>query len=179
LGFFQIFDPRAESLRPAIVLPWFDLDATRDSITAIKYRFVDEHPHGLRYTSRRGSVPILFGLWGALPEHHTLLLVEGEINALSVWQCLPSGVTCASFGSETGARTGVIRALAARYRRVFIWGDDPSKVGELRAAFGHGARGIRSPEICGEKWDANKLLREGMIGSFITEILDVPCLGRM
>ncbi len=91
LGFARVYDPSVQKKRPAIVLPWFDLEAQAQTLTAVKYRFIDEEPGGLRYISRRGSMPILFGMWAAVPGADTLLLVEGEINALSVWQCLPRG----------------------------------------------------------------------------------------
>jgi DNA primase len=104
LGYASVYDPAAKHARPAIVLPWVDSDPDQDAITAVKYRFIDAEAGGLRYVSRRGSVPLLYGLWAAVPGHHTLLLVEGEFNALSVWQCMPQGVTCLSFGSETGGR---------------------------------------------------------------------------
>jgi hypothetical protein len=179
LGVANVFDPKARCTRPAVALPSFDFNPSTDTIAAIKYRFIDENPQGLRYVSRRGSVPVLFGLWDAVPEHSTLLTVEGEINALSVWQCLPSGVTCLSFGSEAGVRIEVLRALASRYQRVFVWADEAKRARELGAAMGPGVQAVRSPEIRGEKWDANKMLQGGILSAFVSGILGVQCLGKV
>ena len=178
LGFSHIFDPKAKCTRPAILLPWFDFDHSHYVVTAVKYRFIDENPNGLRYLSRRGSMPLLFGLWDALPEHHTLLIVEGEINALSIWQCIASGVSCVSFGSESGVRTGILKQLTRMYRRAFVWADDPKRAGEIRAAIGQQVHALRSPKIDGVKWDANRMLQERVLMDFLSQELCVPCLGK-
>jgi hypothetical protein len=177
LGFADIYDPSVKRRRPAIVLPWLDVDRTRETITAVKYRFIDPNPDGLRYSSRRGSVPILFGLWDALPRHDTLLLLEGEINALSAWQCLPSGVSSLSFGSESGGRPEIMKAMARRYRRVFVWTDNPDKAAQIRTLLGADAGILRSPVYNNVQWDANKMLQEGMLMDFLCQVLKVSCVG--
>jgi DNA primase len=177
LGLAHLFDPKANCRRPAIVIPWFDLDPLRFVLTAVKYRFIDENPNGLRYMSRRGSVPVLFGLWDALPENHTLVLVEGEINALSIWQCLPAGVTCVSFGGEAAVRARILKVFASQYPRVFVWADDPKRAKDLRSAIGQKVHALRSPDSGGVKWDANKMLQAGNLAPFVSEILGVRCLG--
>ena len=177
LGIEQIYDPKIKSKRPAIVIPWLDLDASQNTLTAIKYRFIDNNPDGLRYISRRGSAPILFGLWSALSEHHTLLLIEGEINALSVWQCIPVGVSCISIGSDTGNHPEMLKALASDYQNVFIWMDDANKAGKMRSLLGISAKALQSPVIDGEKWDANKMLQRGLLMDFLSQRIDTDCFG--
>jgi DNA primase len=177
LGFAIIFDPKAKRKRPAIVLPWWDCDIERSMITAVKHRFIDDDPSGLRYISHRGSVPILYGLWSAIPEHNTLLLVEGEINALSIWQCIPEGVTCLSFGSENGVHIDRLETLAKRYQKLIVWADNPKRSSELRKVLGTQTQAWQSPVVDDMKWDANKMLQEDVLMEFLTRKLTVSCQG--
>jgi len=107
----------------------------------------------------------------------TLLLVEGEINALSVWQCLPEGVTCLSFGSESGPHPEVLAAAARPYRRVFVWADDPQRALAIRATLGREAVPLQSPRREGTKLDANALLQEELLPPFLRELMGVRCWG--
>ncbi len=122
-------------------------------------------------------MPVLFGLWDVAPQHDTLLLVEGEMNALSIWQCLPSGVDTLSFGSENGGRPAMIRHLAQRHKRVFVWADDTQRATQMRALVGSQACALRSPVRDGVKWDANQMLQEGVLMDFLSHVLGVSCGG--
>ncbi len=178
LGFAPAYDGKLRRSRAAIVIPWLDMDHDCITITAVKYRFIDGDRSGLRYSCRKGSVPLVFGLLSALTHHDTLLLVEGEINALSVAQCIPEGVSCLSFGSEGGGQSAIFRHLSARYARVFVWADDKKKAAEIRGGLGHRQHAICSPiDAEGNKWDANKMLQGGMLMDFLSHMLKVPCLG--
>lgn len=178
LGVSHIYDGRLNRSRPAIVIPWLDFDPGRDVLTAIKYRFIFDEPDRPRYSSRSGSVPILYGLWDTLPTHQTLLLVEGEINALSVWQCLPSGVTCLSIGSQTGGRPDILQTLSKQYENIVVWTDDSKRAGEIRDIFRQPTTALCSPKINAQKWDANRMLVEGVLKDFLSRKLRVPCLGK-
>ncbi len=168
------FDPSVKRNRPAVVLPWFD----GDLITAVKYRFIDPDPAGLRFIQMPGSVPVLYGVGDVLTRDTTLLLVEGEMNALSVWQCHPADVSVVSFGSETGARPGLLQNLAKQYRRVFIWADDPRRAAEIGQTV-PGAVALRSPVLTGVKHDANQMLQQGVLPDVLSRVLGVPCLGAL
>ncbi len=161
--------------RMAITLPWYYMDATREIITGIKYRFVDGDPGGQRYTAAAGSVFVLYGAWSARKTDHTVMFLEGEINALSLWQCLPRGVTVLSIGSQSGGRPEVIAKVAARYKRVFFWCDEADKTREYKKMIAQDATGIQSPTIDGAKYDANTLLLAGQLPDFITQVLKVEC----
>lgn len=178
LGFAFAYDPKVKRNRPAIVLPWLDMDAGDEVITAVKYRFIDNDSEGLRYTSRTGSMPLLFGLWDAIESDATLLLVEGELNALSLWQCRPRGVTVLSFGSEGGGRKDVLQTVAKKYRRVLVWCDDAARTKQYQAMLARPCEKIQSLKVDGEKLDANSLLQKGELQNFIAHILGVACLGR-
>jgi|YNPMSStandDraft_2_1061718.scaffolds.fasta_scaffold09931_3 putative DNA primase/helicase len=86
LGATTVYDPKAGRLRPAASIPYFD---TGLDVMAIKHRFVNNEPDGLRYTSAKGSQAGFY----YLPEHlgycDFLLVVEGELNLLSVAQVRP------------------------------------------------------------------------------------------
>jgi hypothetical protein len=185
LGFAFIYDPKAERKRPAIVIPWLDMGAGREVLTAVKYRFIDTDPNpdALRYVSLGGSKPLLFGLWDVIESDTMLLLVEGEINTLSVWQCRPRGVSVLSFGSEGGGDLHIIQAMAKHYDHIFVWADDVwdnSKQGmrakELRALVKGRGLALRSVKQDGVKHDANELLMCGALNDFLTRILGVECL---
>ena len=173
LGAAVIYDPAAQRKRPALSIPWYYVDAQREVIAAIKYRFVDADPKGLRYTSAPGSMPVLYGLWDAQPTDTTLLLVEGELNALSLWQQRPRDVTVLSIGSEGGGRPEVIAQIAQRYKRVFIWCDDAARTVKYKAMIAQPTKGLQSPTIDGAKIDANKLLQAGKLAEFIKQVIGV------
>ena len=177
LGAANVYDPKAGRKRPALSIPWYYIDAQREVITAIKYRFIDEDPNGLRYTSAPGSIPVLYGLWDAQKTDKTLLLVEGEINALSLWQCRPQDTTVLSIGSDSGGREDVLQTLANLYQYVFIWCDDPARTAKYKAMITKPAKGLQSPIIEGRKIDANNLLQAGKLCDFIRHVLKVNCEG--
>jgi hypothetical protein len=165
LGFtLQAWDPALKAERPAIVIPW-----QGDRITALKYRFLTVPDRGLRYTSKKGGTCIAFGLQMAEEHWSTLWLLEGELNALSLWQTLRR-TSCVnfdvvSFGAEGNALNSVVRSWAGKYRQVIVWADDPDKAAAAMRAI-PGAFGLRSPEVDGRKLDANELLKLGGLADF-------------
>jgi hypothetical protein len=173
LGFAIIYG------RPAITIPWLDFDSIENAIVmAVKYRFIDDlaqRDKKHRYGQTAGGVSLLFGLGYALPTDDTLLLIEGEFNALSVAQCMPKGVTCLSIGSASGGNTPILRAVAGRYRRVFVWADEAGRASQLRSRI-RGAGALQSPQQRGDKWDANKLLQEGLLAPFLSQSLGIECM---
>lgn len=175
IGSAMIYDTKAKRRRPAISLPWYYIDADGEFITAIKYRFIDSDPEGLRYTSMPGSVYVFYGTWSARPTDKTLLLVEGEINALSLWQQIPEDTTVLSIGSESGGRPEMLVNLARQYERVFVWCDDAARTLKYKAMIDKPTTGLQSPNIDGSKIDANALLQRGRLADFIKQIIGVDC----
>ena len=113
--------------RPAILIPYLDIG---NVVTAVKYRFIDKLARSdktKRFAMLGGSMPYLFGLQHVLESDQTLLFVEGEMNAISVLQTLPRGVSVVSAGSEGNGNAALLRTLARHYKRVFIWTDQPEK----------------------------------------------------
>ena len=173
LGAASIYDPSAQRKRPALSIPWYYVDAQREVMAGIKYRFVDADPKGLRYTSAPGSMFVLYGAWDAIRTDTTLLLVEGELNALSLWQQRPQGTTVLSIGSEGGGRPEILAKIAQRYQRVFIWCDDAARTLKYKAMIAQPTNGLQSPTIGGAKIDANKLLQAGKLADFIKQVIGV------
>ncbi len=181
IGAAMKYDPATKTTRPAVLLPWHYIDAQREYITAIKYRYIDElaaqHEH--RFGAMGGGKTHLpYGLWAAQKDHNILLVIEGEFNALSVWQCQPVGVSVLSIGSQTGARVDVLAKIAARYSTMFIWCDEPGTTSDYKkqiAQPGLLIKGLQTPEIDGVKLDANKLLQRGQLTDFINKVIGVDC----
>ena len=163
LGYATPRHPRLRAERPAICLPW----QGRGTLKAVQYRFYgDGIEHGDRFAQRPGGERTLYGV-DLLGTHcDTLVLVEGELNALSIWQEARDRLDVVSFGSDSNAGGDLAHRLAARYRRVLVWADDPDKA---RLAMGAipGARGLRSVEQDGQKLDANALLQAGALADFL------------
>lgn len=168
---------------PALVLPW----RSRSGVYALRYRFLEVQ----RYTDAEGRERIeklvaetgsrfagrLFGgqalpEWVLLPAPDgykgaqalcTLLIVEGEINAMSAWQVAgETRLHVASMGSESQQITPAALKFAQGYGQVLVWADKGKIAQRLMAAL-PGAVGIQSP---GGK-DANDLLQSGLLGGFL------------
>lgn len=160
------FDPATARPRPAIVIPWQGAQ-----VTAVKYRFTDSISKGDRFTQLGGGQQIAFGLHRAGTHWGTLWLVEGEFNALSIWQALALtgyvGFDVVSFGGDGRAAhpAPVVLAWAGRYRQVIIWADEPAKTAACGQAI-TGAFTLCSPEVAGQKLDANQMLQAGGLADF-------------
>ena len=177
---FMLYKPQVRI--PVISLPWYEWDAGGEVVTAVKYRVL-QGGSKLRYFSRAGSkFDAPFGLAYALPEsHHTLLLVEGELNCVSVWQCQPPGVSVLSFGSEGSGDSRMLQAVAARYENVFVWADDvwdaphrSARAQELRSLVSGQGKALRSVKQGGLKRDANQYLQDGLLPEFLARVLGKP-----
>jgi len=164
----------AEGTYPAIAIPW----VRGGKITAIRYRFL-KPPSKQKLTSLPGSKfgGVLFG-GQALPEwvqmapdegrkgaeqHCTLVLCEGEINAMSIWQVArDTNLHVMSLGSETARLSDGAMSFAKRYGRVIIWMDREELAAQLVEQIS-GSLGVASPG--GQ--DANDLLQKGTLGKFL------------
>lgn len=177
---------KGEQRAPAIVLPW----RSRAGVYAIRYRFLELQSYtdsegrerSEKLVAETGSTFAgkLFGgqalpdfLYMPAPEGHRhierlrcLLIVEGEINAMSCWQV--AGETLLdtlSLGSESAKLTEEAVTFAQRYGRVLVWADKGQIAQQLMQAV-PGAYGVQSP---GGR-DANDLLRAGLLGGFLAMV---------
>jgi ribosomal protein L37AE/L43A len=159
--------------RPAIFIPWLDVG---EVVTALRYRFLDNQEP--KYMHMKGSLAYLFGLQHILPSDQTLLFVEGEINAISILQTLPRGMSIVSAGSESNGNAALLRALAFPYKRVIVWSDEPSKAKAISERMNRtDAQLLKSPRLDGKKWDASEMLQAGVLMDFVTSQFSVKCDG--
>ncbi len=173
VGAAVVKDSKLGHKRPALALPW----ANGDVVQAVKYRFVEVPTGGMRFTSESGSnFAGIFGRNAYSGGYGVLVVVEGELNAMSVHQAARAAgwpVDCVSIGGEGGALSNATVALVADvatdFKRVLVWLDKPEYASALRDAV-PGARAIRSHDD-GVKWDANELLQHGMLVEFMVRIM--------
>lgn len=173
LGAAEAYDPKAGRKRPAVAIPYFNRHL---EVRAVKVRFVDDDPSGLRYISVKGSVNDLYWLPEEVGRFERLLVVEGELNYLSLAQTLPE-LDLISTGSQalTAEMQEVLQKVSRRYRRVFVWLDDAERSAKLALLLR--GRAFQSPVMDGDKWDANRLLQADMLNEFVEKAFSVPCHG--
>jgi hypothetical protein len=160
---------------PAIVLPWY----AGGKLVALRYRFINP-PGRRKITAEAGSsfAGRLFGGQKLAPAEKRpdrfLLLVEGELNGVSVAQAcgrygfpLDFGVDVLSLGSESARLTPAAIAAAQQYRKVVVWTDQAKFAQELAGSL-HGSYPVQSP---GGR-DANDLLKAGQLSGFIIAVLE-------
>jgi len=163
---------------PAVVMPWRSASV---GVYAVRFRFLE--PQGEHRLTALGGSQFAGKLYGgqALPPHCfeplpegyrgaeslcTLLIVEGEINAMSCHQVAgETRLDVLSVGSESANLSPAAIDFAKRYRRVLLWADKAEVAQRLMGAL-PGAYGVRSPG--GQ--DANDLLRAGLLGGFLATV---------
>ena len=167
-------------MQPAIVMPWL----LAGSVVGIRYRFL-ESVDGEKVRSAGGSSfsGKLFGgqaLWvntetsDNVLQARRLILVEGEINAMSLGQ-VTRDLRCdiLSIGSESQTLTQTQVDFARRYGARIVWVDKPSKRAELMSLI-HAGTGIASQTTDDKgaaKMDANDLLRDGTLDAVVVKLL--------
>lgn len=180
--------------KPAIVIPWF----RGGDIWAIRYRFLEAHTYtdaqGRERTEKQSAqLGSIFsgGLYGghALPfagladdgsgkyieSLRTLVVCEGEINAISIWQVAsPWNWDVLSLGSESQKLGQAAIDIAKRYERVLIWMDRAEIARSLMAVI-PGAYGVNSPNTDGKKQDANDMTQAGLLGGFLATVRLMAC----
>lgn len=167
--------PESDEDAPAIAIPWYDAGG---NLVAIRYRFLQAHG-ATKITSAKGSVTSgrLFG-WQALPEgctdplpadhtpverKFTLLICEGELNALSCWQAAQdTRLDVLSIGSESSHLSDETIAYAGRYATVLLWTDKADIARQLATCLPN-VHPVASPG-----WeDANDLHKQGQLAGFL------------
>jgi hypothetical protein len=157
---------------PSLTLPYFPRDDKR--IMAVRYRRID--PHEDRYINEAGSTVRLYGLHLLKPSASTLVVVEGEINAISIWQAGQGlDLTVVSIGGHSLGEQVLadVAELSAGFGRCVVWCDEPEKSQKLRAAVASPSVQMRqSPKPDGKKVDANDMLQRGLLGAFLSRVLE-------
>lgn len=159
--------------RNAIALPWF----RGGMLTGIRYRLIAPASKQ-KLVSEQGSrfAGLLFGGQALpLPPTSTLLaqrylvICEGELNAMSIWQAASRArVDALSIGSESATLPDSLLGIARRYRAVIVWMDKEGVARKHASALS--ALGFWS-EGTGQKRDANDWLRDGALGDLLARLL--------
>jgi hypothetical protein len=176
--------PNTERRDLAIAIPWYD---GADQLTALRYRFVPcdgdaglsklSSELGSRYTGLYGRHTLTRWASDASDGRHTerlrtLVLVEGELNAMSIAQ-VAGGVgqrhdwrlDVVSIGSESQHLTDEDVAFCGRYGRRLCWLDKRGVAAQVAAQIG--AEALASPD----DQDANDLLQSGLLAGFLASVL--------
>lgn len=187
LGFHPLVSlpyTRGQQKRPAVVIPWY----RGGKLTAVRFRFLASHSYAIdgrerkaKETSRGTFSGVLYG-GHTLPEFctmpvdtsgkcaeqlRTLILCEGEINAISIWQVAHSWRwDVLSVGSESQKLTSGAIDFAKHYGRVVVWMDKP-EIAKSTMAMIPGAYGVSSPMVDGKPLDANDLLQRGQLAELL------------
>lgn len=158
---------------PAICMPWY----AGGELVGVRYRFLSAQ-NGNKLASETGSrfAGRLFGSqglpdWvslagsdGRLERLCDLIICEGEINAMSIWQVASNtNLHVLSVGSESAKLSDAMIAFASRYRSVIVWMDKSEAARDLQTMIPR-ANSITSP---GDK-DANDLLCEELLGAVLS-----------
>jgi hypothetical protein len=167
----DVFVPGTESAPQyagAIVIPW----TAKGKTVAIRYRFL-QLQEGTKQTSRKGSdfTNRIFGaqaLFGCAERRRWLLIVEGELNCVSVWQvCHDAGIDVVSIGSRSSTIPENLIEHAKKYLGVLVWLDEGDDAHALAARI-PGAVAINSlKDSSGKALDANDLLEAGRLASML------------
>ena len=146
----------------ALVLPWY----RGGRLAAVRFRFLDPEPGSAKIKALTGShfAGLLFGGQALEGNLRTLVLVEGEINAMSIWQVAhETGLDVLSLGSESAHLSPAMISHAQNYQTLLTWFDKPEVAAAVASAL-PGAHAIASPQ--GK--DANDWLQEGLLGGLLS-----------
>jgi len=176
LGYAPISPPWNDELGrqtggPSITMPY--LRHTDDRVMAVRYRRLD--PDEDRYINMAGSTVRLFGLHLLDTNAPALVIVEGELNAISIWQASRDLRLCVvSIGGQSVAEEtiGDIGRLSYHFDHSIVWCDEPAKAQKLRAAVTSPSAQMRqSPMIEGKKIDGNDMLQRGLLGELLRRMV--------
>jgi hypothetical protein len=163
LGYHHAWHPSRREALPAITLPWFGADGM---LQAVQYRFfgpgIARHD---RFGQRAGGQRSLLGLHRQ-SGRATLIITEGELNAISCWQVASTWADVLSIGSQENARQArVSEALQHEvlpYRRVIAWLDER----ELALTLVDRLAPFNGTAVWSENGlDANDLLQRGLLAA--------------
>ncbi len=155
---------------PGIVIPWY----RAGKLVAVKYRWLEPH-NGTKLVSMKGSA-YKGNLYGGQAikmldrdtSSRRLLLVEGEINALSIGQVAGSWLDVLSLGSEGQRLSEAHTTFLTGYASKLVWMDKPSFAKQTAASIG--AAWYASEKAGVAKQDANDHLRAGTLQKLLVAL---------
>lgn len=136
--------------RNSICIPWV---GRNKQIVAVKFRCLNPQDPKRRFTQMRGGRQIVFGAHLAV-RRPTVIITEGEFNAMSLWLALGDVADVVSFGGD--ANTSPVNAVIGMYPSAVVWMDDVEK---LNAAMANNMPHMRvAPMRSPSGMDANDVL---------------------
>jgi DNA primase len=171
-------DPNDPNASPVITIPHHH--SRDDQLFAVRYRHMRPDLK-TKYTCMKDSNgSSLHGLHLLYTSASTLIITEGELNAISIWQA-SSGLdlTVVSLGSQSMGedKLNAIRMLTSKFSRCILWCDEPGVVLKVREATqSPHVHLMRSPNPDKNdpkaKIDANDMLQRGLLRAFIERKLE-------
>jgi twinkle protein len=155
---------------PAVGIPYLE----GGKVPLMKMRNLARDKAGRKFMRTKGSHSGLFNVDG-IQGCDQVVLVEGELDAISLWQMGITNVASTSLGAKKELTTSWMLALASA-KDVVIWYDadeagDEATAGLIRQLGSYRCRIARIPDQWDAK-DANDLLRQGATRSDVRAILD-------
>lgn len=127
-------------------------------VSTVKYRLL-KADHANRFRQIAGGQQTLFGAHLA-KKSAKCILVEGEINAMSIWQAVNKAFTVDVFSFAGMGMHNYAMKAASRYCGGLIWTDEREASRALAAKAGSNFNAWASSEVEGRKGDANDVLVE-------------------
>jgi phage/plasmid primase-like uncharacterized protein len=149
----------ASASGPALALPWY----RGGQLYAIHYRYMakDARPK-MKFESGSKVAGLLWGRHAMREGGRVLMIIEGELNAMSVHQVASTaGVDVLSLGGESSTLTPAAVAFAQQYPVRIVWMDKPELAKKQATLVNGGAFWSIETEYKGQsvKCDANELLQ--------------------
>lgn len=172
LGHAKVWNPMLCQRMSAIVLPWHD-DQT---VNAVQYRFTQtDLPKKARFGQKPGGNRMLFGLH-LLQGQQQLVLIEGELNAVSIWQ-VSDNLDVLSWGPQGNIVRPEVAKMAAevgsRYHQLLLWADTFQAA--LNAVVALQESGLNTNKVTlvesPNNLDANDLLTIGDLPQYLSTIV--------
>jgi len=148
---------------PTVSLPWYD---DKKQFCGISHRLIKPlskdyktmFPKGMKWGS------LLCGWHTHQAANDTLVIVEGILNAPSIYQAMSGKFNVLTPGSENCTFSRWPMDAIRRHKRIFVWADKPEVAQVWADAIGEGAIPMYSRiSADGIKLDANELLRRDVL----------------
>ena len=165
LGVIDWMDFINERRLPSIVIPWYNSDGSH--FAGLRYRHM-ETDGKIKYRVYGSIANRLFGWQANTLPADTVILCEGELNALSIYQAtLADGIHVFSVGSQTNRLAESIVAHVSTYRRAIVWMDEPDQAQAIAEMLPNAVT-IDSASMGG---DANQLLTANRLSEIVRCLL--------
>lgn len=163
-GYFTIDGTKYDS----ITIPWHDQDR---HLVGLSHRLInppDKHHKAPWHGGMAGHVVGLLCGWHTHESgRDTLIIVEGVLNAPSVYQECHQRANVLTPGTENTDPSAWPLEAIRKYDHVIVWADKQAVADRWAAAVGGNVTAIHSPVVNGVKMDANEMSQRGVLGDFL------------